>query len=125
VTGGGCGLAMGDVTDELVAKAEEVCPEPPEREMDMLLATGEQVTIALLAMAIHSLGHEAISFTGPQVGIVTDAGHTKAKIQEVRAEERARGARRGRIVIVAGFQGVTEDGTITTLGRGGSDTTAA
>jgi aspartate kinase len=78
--------AMGDVTDELVAKAEEVCPEPPEREMDMLLATGEQVTIALLAMAIHSLGHEAISFTGPQVGIVTDAGHTKAKIQEVRAE---------------------------------------
>jgi aspartate kinase len=117
--------AMGDVTDELVAKAEEVCPEPPEREMDMLLATGEQVTIALLAMAIHSLGHEAISFTGPQVGIVTDAGHTKAKIQEVRAERVREALEQGRIVIVAGFQGVTEDGTITTLGRGGSDTTAA
>jgi aspartate kinase len=117
--------AMGDVTDELVAKAEEVCPEPPEREMDMLLATGEQVTIALLAMAIHSLGHEAISFTGPQVGIVTDAGHTKAKIQEVRAERVREALEQGRIVIVAGFQGVTEDGSITTLGRGGSDTTAA
>jgi aspartate kinase len=117
--------AMGDVTDELVAKAEEVCPEPPEREMDMLLATGEQVTIALLAMAIHSLGHEAISFTGPQVGIVTDAGHTKAKIQEVRAERVREALGQGRIVIVAGFQGVTEDGSITTLGRGGSDTTAA
>ena len=117
--------AMGDVTDELVAKAQEVCPEPPEREMDMLLATGEQVTIALLAMAIHSLGHEAISFTGPQVGIVTDAGHTKAKIQEVRAERVREALEQGRIVIVAGFQGVTEDGSITTLGRGGSDTTAA
>ncbi|MDF1541958.1 MAG: aspartate kinase [Anaerosomatales bacterium] len=116
--------AMGDVTDELVAKAGEVCPEPPEREMDMLLATGEQVTIALLAMAIHSLGHRAISFTGPQVGIVTDAGHTKAKIQEVRAERVREALEQGRIVIVAGFQGTTVDGSITTLGRGGSDTTA-
>jgi aspartate kinase len=116
--------AMGDVTDELLAKAEEVCPEPPEREMDMLLATGEQVTIALLAMAIHSLGHEAISFTGPQVGILTDAGHTKAKIREVRAERVREALGQGRIVIVAGFQGMTEDGSITTLGRGGSDTTA-
>lgn len=116
--------AMGDVTDELVSLAEAITSEPPVREMDMLLATGEQVTIALLAMAIHSLGHEAISFTGAQVGIVTDAGHTKAKIQEVRGD-RVRGAlEEGRIVIVAGFQGMTPDGQITTLGRGGSDTTA-
>ena len=116
--------AMGDVTDELIARASEISHEPPEREMDMLLATGEQVTIALLAMAIHSLGHEAISFTGPQVGIVTDAGHTKAKIREVRAERVREALERGQIAIVAGFQGVTEDGHITTLGRGGSDTTA-
>ncbi|HET6498366.1 MAG TPA: aspartate kinase [Coriobacteriia bacterium] len=116
--------AMGDVTDELIARAGEISHEPPEREMDMLLATGEQVTIALLAMAIHSLGHEAISFTGPQVGIVTDAGHTKAKIREVRAERVREALERGQIAIVAGFQGVTEDGHITTLGRGGSDTTA-
>ena len=117
--------AMGDVTDELVAKAQDICCEPSEREMDMLLATGEQVTIALLAMAIHSLGHQAISFTGPQVGIVTDSGHTKAKIREVRGERVREALESGHIVIIAGFQGVTEDGHITTLGRGGSDTTAA
>jgi aspartate kinase len=117
--------AMGDVTDELVAKANDICKEPSEREMDMLLATGEQVTIALLAMAIHSLGEEAISFTGPQVGIVTDAGHTKAKILEVRGERVREALEQGHIVIVAGFQGMTADGHITTLGRGGSDTTAA
>jgi aspartate kinase len=117
--------AMGDVTDELVAKANDICKEPSEREMDMLLATGEQVTIALLAMAIHSLGQEAISFTGPQVGIVTDAGHTKAKILEVRGERVREALQQGHIVIVAGFQGMTADGHITTLGRGGSDTTAA
>lgn len=116
--------AMGDVTDELVELAARISPEPPEREMDMLLATGEQVTIALLAMAIHSLGHEAISFTGPQVGIVTDAGHTKAKIREVRGERVREALDTGHIVIIAGFQGVTDDGQITTLGRGGSDTTA-
>ena len=116
--------AMGDVTDELVALAAAVDPEPPEREMDMLLATGEQVSIALLAMAIHALGHEAISFTGPQVGIVTDHGHTKAKILEVRADRVRDALDEGRIVIVAGFQGTTADGSITTLGRGGSDTTA-
>ncbi|MDZ4166412.1 MAG: aspartate kinase [Coriobacteriia bacterium] len=116
--------AMGDVTDELVALAAAVDPEPPEREMDMLLATGEQVSIALLAMAIHALGHEAISFTGPQVGIVTDHGHTKAKILEVRADRVRDALDAGRIVIVAGFQGTTADGAITTLGRGGSDTTA-
>lgn len=116
--------AMGDVTDELVSLAAQINPEPPEREMDMLLATGEQVSIALLAMAIHALGHEAISFTGPQVGIVTDHGHTKAKILEVRADRVRSALAEGRIVIVAGFQGMTEDGHITTLGRGGSDTTA-
>jgi aspartate kinase len=116
--------AMGDVTDELVALAAEISGDPPEREMDMLLATGEQVTIALLAMAIHALGHEAISFTGPQVGIVTDEGHTKAKIREIKAERVAAALSEGRIVIVAGFQGMTVDGHITTLGRGGSDTTA-
>ncbi len=116
--------AMGDVTDELMALAAQINVEPPEREMDMLLATGEQVSIALLAMAIDSLGHEAISFTGPQVGIVTDRGHTKAKIQEVRADRVREALADGRIVIVAGFQGITDDGQITTLGRGGSDTTA-
>lgn len=116
--------AMGDVTDELVSLAAQINPEPPEREMDMLLATGEQVSIALLAMAIHALGHEAISFTGPQVGIVTDHGHTKAKILEVRADRVRAALAEGRIVIVAGFQGMTDDGHITTLGRGGSDTTA-
>ena len=116
--------AMGDVTDELVSLAAQVNPEPPEREMDMLLATGEQVSIALLAMAIHALGHEAISFTGPQVGIVTDRGHTKAKILEVRADRVREALAAGRTVIVAGFQGMTSDGHITTLGRGGSDTTA-
>ncbi|MDZ4655681.1 MAG: aspartate kinase [Coriobacteriia bacterium] len=116
--------AMGDVTDELLSLAEAMNPEPPEREMDMLLATGEQVTIALLAMAIHALGHEAISFTGAQVGIVTDAGHTKARIQEVRGDCVKDALAEGRIVIVAGFQGSTPEGQITTLGRGGSDTTA-
>lgn len=116
--------AMGDVTDELVALSKEITEVPHEREMDMLLATGEQVTIALLAMAIHSLGHEAISFTGPQIGIVTDSGHTKAKIKEIRGDRIADALDEGRIVIVAGFQGMTSDGHITTLGRGGSDTTA-
>jgi aspartate kinase len=116
--------AMGDVTDDLLGMAAKLDPEPPEREMDMLLATGEQVSIALLAMAIHALGHEAISFTGPQVGIVTDHGHTKAKIMEVRADCVSEALDDGRIVIVAGFQGMTPDGQITTLGRGGSDTTA-
>lgn len=116
--------AMGDFTDELVELATQIDPEPPEREMDMLLATGEQVSIALLAMAIHAAGRRAISFTGPQVGIVTDHGHTKAKILEVRADRVRTALDDGQIVIVAGFQGMTPDGQITTLGRGGSDTTA-
>ncbi|MDO9108946.1 MAG: aspartate kinase [Coriobacteriia bacterium] len=116
--------AMGDVTDELVSLAAAISDNPPEREMDMLLATGEQVSIALLAMAIHSFGHDAVSFTGAQVGIVTDPTHTKAKITEVRADRVREALAQGKIVIVAGFQGMTPDGTITTLGRGGSDTTA-
>ncbi|MBS3974998.1 MAG: aspartate kinase [Actinobacteria bacterium] len=116
--------AMGDVTDELVALSRQITDCPQEREMDMLLATGEQVTIALLAMAIHSLGHEAVSFTGPQIGIVTDSGHTKAKIKEIRGDRISEALEEGQIVIVAGFQGTTADGQITTLGRGGSDTTA-
>ncbi|MCX8006715.1 MAG: aspartate kinase [Coriobacteriia bacterium] len=116
--------AMGHVTDELVELAHSICAEPPEREMDMLLATGEQVSIALLAMAIHAEGHDAVSFTGQQVGIVTDPVHGKAKIQKVQADRVRDALEEGKIVIVAGFQGVTEDGQITTLGRGGSDTTA-
>jgi aspartate kinase len=116
--------AMASVTDELVQLAQQICPEPPDREMDMLLSTGEQVSIALLAMAIHASGLDAVSFTGPQVGIVTDPVHTKAKIREVRADRVRAALDGGQIVIVAGFQGVTPDGQITTLGRGGSDTTA-
>ncbi|HEY5548248.1 MAG TPA: aspartate kinase [Coriobacteriia bacterium] len=116
--------AMGDVTDELLAKALAVSTNPPEREMDMLLATGEQVTIALLAMAIHSLGHEAMSLTGAQAGIVSDSDHTRARIQAIRADRVMEALDAGRIVIIAGFQGLSETGEITTLGRGGSDTTA-
>ncbi len=116
--------AMGHVTDELVELATQVSPHPPEREMDMLLSTGEQVSIALLAMAIQARGEDAVSFTGQQVGIVTDAVHSKAKITAVRAERVRAALDEGRIVIVAGFQGMTADGQITTLGRGGSDTTA-
>jgi aspartate kinase len=116
--------AMGDVTDELVAKALAISVDPPEREMDMLLATGEQVTIALLAMAIHAQGHEAMSLTGAQAGIMSDGVHTKARIQEVRVDRVMEALDAGNIVIVAGFQGLTPEGEITTLGRGGSDTTA-
>lgn len=116
--------AMGHVTDELVDLARQITSEPADREMDMLLSTGEQVSIALLAMAIHAEGHDAVSFTGAQVGIVTDDVHSKAKITEVRGDRIHEAIGEGKIVIVAGFQGMTADGTITTLGRGGSDTTA-
>jgi aspartate kinase len=116
--------AMGDVTDELLDKALAISAEPPVREMDMLLATGEQVTIALLAMAIHAQGHQAISFTGAQAGIVSDSSHTKARIQEIHTDRVMAALNEGRIVIVAGFQALTPEGDITTLGRGGSDTTA-
>jgi aspartate kinase len=116
--------AMGHVTDELVELARQITAEPPDREMDMLLSTGEQVSISLLAMAIIADGFDAVSFTGAQVGIVTDSVHSKAKITEVRADRVREALAAGQIVIVAGFQGMTLDGTITTLGRGGSDTTA-
>ena len=116
--------AMGHVTDELVELARQITSEPADREMDMLLSTGEQVSIALLAMAIHAAGNDAVSFTGAQVGIVTDGVHSKAKITEVRGDRIHEAIDEGKIVIVAGFQGMTPDGSITTLGRGGSDTTA-
>ena len=116
--------AMGKTTDKLVALANEVNPNPPKREMDMLLTTGEQVSISLMAMAIAAAGHEAISFTGGQIGMLTDAAHTKARIQSIDAQRIHQQLDAGKIAIVAGFQGVTEEGAITTLGRGGSDTTA-
>jgi len=116
--------AMGHTTDELIELAKQVASNPPKREMDMLLTTGEQISIALMAMAIDAAGHKAISFTGGQVGLVTDESHTKARIKKIDADRIHRELKAGRIVIVAGFQGITEDGAITTLGRGGSDTTA-
>ena len=116
--------AMGHTTDELIDLARQVNPNPPRREMDLLLTTGEQVSIALMAMAIEAAGHEAISFTGGQVGLVTDDSHTKARIRSIDADRIHKELRAGRIVIVAGFQGITAEGAITTLGRGGSDTTA-
>jgi len=116
--------AMGKNTDMLVELARQITEQPPAREMDMLLSTGEQVSVALMAMAIHSLGHEAISLTGAQMGIVTDSTHTKARIQSISAERIRRALDAGRIVIAAGFQGIDEGFNITTLGRGGSDTTA-
>jgi aspartate kinase len=116
--------ALGDTTDELVGLAASISKSPPEREMDMLLSTGEQVSMALLAMALVELGQDAISMTGQQVEMLTDTGHTRAKIRHVGAERVIQELRRGRVVVVAGFQGVTSEGEITTLGRGGSDTTA-
>ncbi len=116
--------AMGKTTDHLVALAREVNPHPPKREMDMLLTTGEQVSISLMAMAIAAAGYEAISFTGGQVGMITDASHTKARIRSIDSARIHKELEAGHVVIVAGFQGVTEQGAITTLGRGGSDTTA-
>jgi len=116
--------ALGDTTDELVDLASKITNEPSEREMDMLLSTGEQISVALLAMAIHKLGYEAISFTGTQVGIITDKSHTRARIIKINADKIREALKKGKIVIVAGFQGMTMDQDITTLGRGGSDLTA-
>jgi aspartate kinase len=116
--------ALGDTTDELIDLASKINADPSEREMDMLLSTGEQISVALLAMAIHKLGFEAISFTGAQVGIITDTNHTKARIIKINADKIRQELKKGKIVIVAGFQGVTLDQNITTLGRGGSDLTA-
>jgi aspartate kinase len=116
--------ARGHTTDELIDLAKEICDRPPARELDMLLSTGEQVTVALLAMAIHALGVPAISFTGAQIGIVTDSYHTKARIRNISTDRMVQALDEGKIVIVAGFQGIDENYNITTLGRGGSDTTA-
>lgn len=116
--------AMSGVTDGLIKLAKEITPLPSEREMDMLLATGEQQTIALTAVALHALGVPAVSLTGAQAGIVTDGVHTKAKIQDITPDEVHRLLDAGNVVIVAGFQGRTAGGQITTLGRGGSDLTA-
>src|SRR5437763_1524578 len=116
--------AMGGVTDGLLNLARQIMPAPPERELDMLLATGEQTTIALTAMALHAIGVPAVSLTGAQAGIVTDGVHTKAKIKNITPKEAHRLLDAGNVVIVAGFQGQTPAGQITTLGRGGSDLTA-
>src|SRR5919106_6876117 len=117
--------ARGAHTDELVAMAREVSERPAPREMDMLLSVGERISCSLCAMAINDLGHEAISLTGSQAGIVTDSSHTKARILDVRADRIREKLDEDSIVLVAGFQGVSTDShDVTTLGRGGSDTTA-
>jgi aspartate kinase len=117
--------AMGKSTDELLALATAICTDPPKRELDMLLTTGEQVSIALMAMAINAAGHEAISLTAAQLGLVTDSAHTRARIQRISRERLDRELESSKIVIVAGFQGIDASGEITTMGRGASDTTAA
>ena len=116
--------AMGHTTDHLVDLAKQITAQPPAREMDMLLSTGEQVSVALMAMAIHSLGNEAISMTGAQMGIITDSTHTKARIHSISADRIRKALDEGKVVIAAGFQGINPSDDITTLGRGGSDTTA-
>ncbi len=116
--------AMGKTTDGLIAMAREVAGSPPQRELDMLVTTGERISMALLSMAIYELGGDAISFTGSQSGIITDQSHQGARILEVRPIRIVEELDRGRIVIVAGYQGVSRQKEVTTLGRGGSDTTA-
>jgi aspartate kinase len=115
--------AMGKTTDALVALVDAITPAPDPREIDMVLATGEQVTIGLLAMALQAMGRPACSFTGAQVGMVTDGVHTRARIRRITADRIHAALDAGKIVVVAGFQGMTESGDITTLGRGGSDLT--
>lgn len=116
--------AMAGETDKLIGLAHQVCPQPPERELDLLLSSGERVTAALTAMALHALGHKAIALTGRQMGIITDTVHTKAKIEKIIVTRAVKALEEGYIVVVAGFQGITEDEDVTTLGRGGSDLTA-
>ncbi len=116
--------AMGDTTDELIRLARQVSPEPQERELDVLLSTGEIVSSTLLAMALANLGYKAVSLSGAQAGIETDASHSRARILRIEPKRVVEELERGNIVIVAGFQGITQDMDITTLGRGGSDTTA-
>ncbi|MCK9494583.1 MAG: aspartate kinase [Dehalococcoidia bacterium] len=116
--------AMGDTTDDLVDLAAQITSKPRAREMDMLLSTGEIVSSSLLSMALHEQGVDAVSLTGPQAGIRTDTAHARARIASIRAERLEGELTAGRVVIVAGFQGISDDGDLTTLGRGGSDTTA-
>ncbi|HPW41367.1 MAG TPA: aspartate kinase [Bacillota bacterium] len=116
--------AMGKTTDHLINMAHEISPDPDKRELDVLMATGEQVSMSLLSIALNHLGADAVSFTGQQVGIRTNGSHTKSKIADINEEKIREEHRKGKIVIVAGFQGVNEYNEITTLGRGGSDTTA-
>lgn len=116
--------AMGHTTDYLVKMAKDINPNPSGREMDMLLSTGEGVSIALLAMAIEAAGYDAVSFNAMQIGIFTENVHSKARIVDIKTDKLKRNLAEGKIIVVAGFQGVTENGEITTLGRGGSDTSA-
>ena len=116
--------AMGDTTDQLLALAQKVTDDPHRRELDMLLTAGERITMALLGMALHARGVDAVSFTGSQSGIITDGAHTNARIVEVRPVRILEALDRGKVVIVAGYQGVSREKEVTTLGRGGSDTTA-
>src|SRR5262249_16846802 len=116
--------AMGDTTDELLALAKRVSPDPPRRELDMLLTCGERISMALLSIALHELGVPAVSFTGSQSGIITDEAHARARIVEVRPDRIRHALEGGKVAIVAGYQGVSREREVTTLGRGGSDTTA-
>ena len=116
--------ARGKQTDQLIADAKELNPDPPAREMDQLLHTGEVQTVSLFAMALEAMGHEAISFTGGQIQMITDSVHSKARIKSIGADIIQEQLDAGKVVLVAGFQGIDEDGNITTLGRGGSDTSA-
>ena len=116
--------AMGHTTDRLLAMAREVADDPHRRELDLLLSTGELTSTALLAMAVRSLGEEAVALTGGQCGIVTNDVHTNARILRIHTARLREELERGAVVVVAGFQGVSSEGEVTTLGRGGSDTTA-
>jgi aspartate kinase len=116
--------AMGNTTDELLSLARKVHPSPPKREQDMLISVGERISMSLLAMALELKGKQAVSFTGSQAGLITTTDHSEAHIIDVRPARTIRALDQGKIVIVAGFQGVSHEGEITTLGRGGSDTTA-
>ncbi len=116
--------AMANETENLISLAKQVHPEPPKRELDMLVSVGERVSVSLLAMALHLQGHKAISFTGSQSGMITSSHHTDARIVEVKPKRVVQHLEKDEVVIVAGFQGVSKDGEITTLGRGGSDTSA-
>jgi len=116
--------AMSGETDKLIGLAQQISPDPGEREMDLLLSSGERVTSALTAMAVESLGHRAMAFTGRQMGIITDAVHTKARIERITGDRAKKALQDGYVIVVAGFQGITEADDVTTLGRGGSDLSA-